>query len=369
VNGLRLLHLNTERGWRGGEVQTILLAKGLRERGHQCLLGVPAGSSLDRRCRAADLPVESLDPRGEFDLRAILRVAGMARRFGPDLVHYHTSHAVTLGSLASYRAGLRPAVASRRVSFPLSRNPLARFKYTHRVSRVIAVSEGIRRMVQETGIPADKVILIPSAVDLERFRDLRSREACRRELGVGENDFLVGAVGHLAAHKGHEVLIAAAGRLRHEGRGFRFLIVGSGEREAALRRQIEATGVGEIFRLLGFREEVAEILPALDLLAFPSLSGEGSPAALKEAMACGIPVVASDISGVREVVRSGEEGWLLPPGDPESLSAAILQFASQPGLALECGRRGRLRCREFGVERMVERTESVYREILREWVS
>jgi glycosyltransferase involved in cell wall biosynthesis len=366
VRPARLVHLNTERGWRGGEIQTLLLFRGLAGRGHQCLLVAPPDSPLAARSAEQHIPLQTVSARGEFDLPAAWTLAGILRRFQPDLVHYHTSHAITLGTLASYRAGRIPAVASRRVSFPLSRNPLAAWKYTHRVDRVIAVSEGIRNNLVTAGVPRERLDIIHSAVDLSRFRSLPEREAVRRKLGYPGQEFLVGAVGHLARHKGHAVLVEAARRLVLEGGEFRFLLVGQGEQEEALRRQIIESNLAGLFRLEGFAAEVAEILPGLDLLVFPSLSGEGSPAVLKEAMACGIPIVASSISGVEEVVRHGQEGILVEPGDAAALAAAIRRVASDRSLGIECARRGRERVQGFGVESMVESTERVYGKLLEE---
>ena len=360
----RLLHFNTERGWRGGEVQTLLLSRGLMKRGHQCLVVAPPASSLATKAREAGVPVEPVASRGEFDLAAAVALARLRRRFRPDLIHYHTSHAITLGTLSSVASARIPAVASRRVSFSLSRNPLATWKYTHRVDRIIAVSEGIRNLLTSAGIPRERIAVIHSAIDLDRFQHLRDRQEARRSLGYAPQDFVVGCVGHLAEHKGHSVLVEAAGLLSVQHGSLKYLLVGRGEREQMLRRQIQALGLESVFQLMGFSEDVAGILPALDLFVFPSLSGEGSPAVLKEAMACGLPVVASEISGVEEVIHHGREGLLVPPGDASALSAAILRFASDRSLGIQCGRLGREAVRRFGVDQLIDRTESLYGDLL-----
>jgi glycosyltransferase involved in cell wall biosynthesis len=327
------------------------------------MLAAPPGSRLEALGRAGGLETAPLQARGELDPAGVWRLARLCKRFQPDILHYHTSHAVTLGTLASYVAGRRPAVASRRVSFPLSRNPIARFKYTHRVDRVLAVSGGIRDLLAQAGIPESRIRVVHSAIDLERFRALRSRDEVRRELGLSTEAFVIGTVGHLASHKGHRVLVEAAARAASRAR-CRYLLVGTGECEASLRETVRRLGLQDSFRFVGFLERVEEFLPALDLFAFPSLSGEGSPAALKEAMACGIPVVASRISGVDEVARDGVEALLVPPGDAEALAAAVDRFASDGKLCLEFGRRGCQQAREFGVDPMVEATESAYRDVL-----
>ncbi len=363
MSPLRVLHVNTEKGWRGGEAQTLLLARGLSERGHASLIAAAPGSRLEALGREAGLETASVEALGELDPAGAWRLARIWKRFRPDLLHYHTSHAITLGTAASYLVGRRPAVASRRVSFPLSRNPVARFKYTHRVDCILAVSGGIRDLLVRAGIPESRLRVVHSAIDLGRFRTLRSRSEVRRELGFSSTDFVVGTAGHLAPHKGHRVLVEAAARAA-SGARCRYLVAGTGECEAALTDAVRRLGLQDSFRFAGFLERVEEILPGLDLFAFPSLSGEGSPAALKEAMACGVPVVASRISGVEEVARDGMESLLVPPGDAAALAAAIDKFASDQKLCLDFGRRGRQRAREFGVDRMVEATEAAYLEVL-----
>jgi glycosyltransferase involved in cell wall biosynthesis len=160
------------------------------------------------------------------------------------------------------------------------------------------------------------------------------------------------------------VLVEAAGRISSKHPSLRYLIVGIGEREEAVRLKVQSLGLEKVFRLMGFSEEVADILPALDLFVLPSLSGEGSPAALKEAMACGLPIVASAISGVEEVIHHEQEGLLVAPGDVAALSAAILRVASDRSLRIQCGRLGREAVRRNGVDQLVDQTESLYGELL-----
>jgi glycosyltransferase involved in cell wall biosynthesis len=359
-----VLHVNTEKGWRGGETQTLLLIQGLVDRGHHCLLLAPPGSPLEQKARRFGLRVEPLAARSEFDLSSMLALSRIVRDFQPDLIHYHTSRALGLGTLASYLGRRVPSVASRRVSFPLTRNPLAGWKYTHRVDRIIAVSEGIRRVLLDAGVPPSHIEVIHSCVDLERFRKVSDRKTLRRELGYEGGEFVVGTVGHLARHKGHAILVEAARILLSEPVPFRFLLVGEGEEQASLRRQLQESGLEGRFRLAGFVEEVADVLPALDLFVFPSLSGEGSPGAVKEAMACGIPIVATSIAGLDELLRDGMDGWLVPPGDPAALAETILRVASDQSLGIEFGRRSRERVLRFSPERMVEATESLYGKLL-----
>ena len=210
-----VLHLNTETGWRGGEAQTLRLAQGLQARGHQRLVAGPQQGELLKRAAAAGLTVVPLASRGEMDLRAARLLSRILRDERIDLLHAHTAHAVMLGTLATLFRRRRPAlVAARRLSFPLRSAFFGRIKYGLRVDRVIAVSEAIRRLLVRQGLRADRVAVVHSGIDLERFRQgdrRRFRSSLRPFLGdEADSAFLVGSVGHLAAHKGLDIFVAAA---------------------------------------------------------------------------------------------------------------------------------------------------------------
>ena len=361
---LSVLHVNTEPSWRGGEAQTLMLARGLVERGHRSLLAVPRGSAIQRAGRAAGLDPVALPMKGEFDPASIFGIAAVLRETPVDVLHYHTSHAVTLGTLATLIAGRRAAVLTRRVSFSLRRNPFARFKYTFRVDHLIAVADSVRWVMIAEGIAPDRVSVIHSGIDLSRFGATPDRAAVDRELGLPPDAFLIGCVGHLARHKGHGALIEAAGRVAASMPQLRLLMIGEGSERARLEAKAAAGPLAGRTLFVGFRDDVPRLMAALDLFVLPSLSGEGSPAVVKEAMACGVPVVATDLDGVREIVEDAREALLVPAGDPDRLAAAIRRAASDAVLRRALAAAGRARVKEFSSDRMVERTLEVYRQVL-----
>ena len=361
---LTILHVNTEPSWRGGEAQTLMLARGLVERGHTSRLAVPRGSAILRSARAAGLEAVALPMNGEFDPASIFGIAGILRESQVDVMHYHTSHAVTLGTLATLIAGRRAAVLTRRVSFSLRRNPLARIKYTFRVDHLIAVADSVRWVMIAEGIAPDRVSVIHSGIDLSRFQGAADRAGLDRELGLPPDAFLIGCVGHLAKHKGHGALLDAAGRVAASMPQLRLLMIGEGSERARLEARAASGPLAGRAIFVGFRDDVPRLMAALDLFVLPSLSGEGSPAVIKEAMACGVPVVATDLDGVREIVEDGREALLVPPADPDRLAAAIRRAASDAELRRALTEAGRARVKEFSSDRMVERTLEVYRQVL-----
>jgi glycosyltransferase involved in cell wall biosynthesis len=363
-----ILHLNTETGWRGGEAQTLRLAQGLQARGHKCLVAGPERGELLKRAAAAGLTVISLASRGEMDLRAARVLSRILREERVDLLHAHTAHAVMLGTLATLFRRRRPAlVAARRLSFPLRSAFFGRIKYGLRVDRVIAVSEAIRRLLVRQGLNPDRVAVVHSGIDPERFRHgdrRRFRESLRPFLGDDADEaFLVGTVGHLAAHKGVDVFLAAAAAAAREIPAARFVVIGRGEAEGALRRAADRLGVGSRVLFAGFRDDMPDVFAGLDLLVLSSVSGEGSPAVLKEAMAAGTPLVATALDGLEEIVEDARQGLLVPPGNAPALARAIVILAEDPGLRARYSAAALKRVMDFTADRMVERTESIYRSI------
>jgi glycosyltransferase involved in cell wall biosynthesis len=365
VNPRTVLHLNTEAGWRGGEAQTLRLAAGLQDRGLRCLIvGVPGGD-LVRRAAAAGMEVVPIPMRGEFDIVAARALARLIREEGVDLLHGHTAHAVTLGTLATLAPGRRPAaVAARRLSFPLRRALLGRLKYSFRVDRVIAVSEAIRRLLIRQGLDPARVVTVHSGIDPERFGGgdrKRFRESLRPVLGTQSDEaFLIGTAGHLAAHKGIDLFLAAA-----EIPQARFLVVGRGEGEPALRRDVARLGLEGRVVFAGFRDDMPDVFAGLDLFVLASTSGEGSPAVLKEAMAAGTPVVATALDGIEEIIEDARHGLLVPPGNAPALARSMILLARDRALRSGYAAAAKERVREFTADRMVEGTLSVYNSIER----
>ncbi|MFQ5876521.1 MAG: glycosyltransferase [Acidobacteriota bacterium] len=362
-----ILHVNTERSWRGGEAQTLLLARGLEARGHRCLLIVQPGSPLAARASGAGLETIPVRVRGELDLAAARRIAAALEREKVGLLHYHTGHAVTLGTVATLLAGRRPAVASRRVSFPFRSRLVGRLKYRLRVDRVVAVSEAIRARLIAQGLDPRRVVVIHSGIDPDRFSG-GDRARFRASIGgpavLPERGApLIGTVGHLAAHKGIDLFLEAAALAARELPGARFVIVGRGEREASLRRLAARLGMAGKAIFTGFRDDMPDVYAGLDQLVLASSSGEGSPAVIKEGMAAGLPVVATSLAGLDEIAEDGRHALLTPPGNAPAMARAMILLATDPALRARLVEAARVRVREFSADRMVERTESIYREI------
>lgn len=312
----RVLHIDTALEWRGGQQQLAYLLEG---RPSDLWAGVP-DSPLARRTRPPDLVLyPGNDPRN------LLRL----RHPPVDLVAAHTSHAHSAALLCG-----RPLIVHRRVDVP----PTSIWKY-RRATRIIAVSQKIRTVLIQAGLSPERIAVVHSGV--------RSRAGGRSILELPRPVY--GAIGALAAHKGHEVAIAALSRIPGS-----LVIAGEGERREFLLATARRLGVEERVFLLGQREDVADLLASFDVFVHPSHT-EGLGQVLAEALSAGSRVVATETGGIPEVV--GAAGILVPPNDPEKLAKAMVDALRLDRAAAT------VQARHFLAERMVKETGRIYEEV------
>jgi glycosyltransferase involved in cell wall biosynthesis len=347
----------------GGAQQVLYLLKGLSERGIENVLACRPESAI----AAAAAPYADVRPMrmgGDLDIGIVCRLRRCIRACRPDMVHLHSRiGADVMGGIACRLEGV-PVVHSRRQDNP-ERRWMVALKYRLH-DRVIAISEGIGRVLLSEGLPSEKLRVVRSAVDYAHFDRPCDRARVCAALGVAEDARLIGVVAQLIARKGHRFLIEALPPLVEELPSLRVLFFGKGPEEADLTQRIGEAGLDGHVRLAGFREDLPGVLPCLDLVVHPATM-EGLGVSLLQAASAGVPIVASNAGGMPEAVRDGLNGLLVPPGDVAALGAAVGRLLRQPALAKRMGRAGRVLMRsEFSIDVMVEGNLTVYRELLTE---
>jgi glycosyltransferase involved in cell wall biosynthesis len=303
--------------------------------------------------------------RGEADFWAAYRLSRAMKHHDCLLVHFHDAHAVALGAAAARRAHVPLRFITRRVDFPVKANRFSQRKYTQDVDGIIAISEGVRKVLIDSGIPSLLITVIPSGIDFSPFREVTSRDFLRREFSFAPDDYLVGIVAALEDHKGHTYLIQASKILKEQAPKIKFIVVGTGSLRIELDRQVRDLGVEDIVFFLGFREDVPRILASLDLFVLSShLEGLGT--SLLDAMASRLPVVATKTGGIPEVVINLQTGLLVPPRDPEALAQSILTLYRDRALAARLASRGfELVNQKFSAEGMAWKIIDLYEKIAR----
>ena len=265
-----------------------------------------------------------------------------------------TALALSLGGSALHSRFL----ATRRVDFHIGKNAFSRWKY-RQVERFICASSVIRTMLISDGIPADRTILIYEGIDLERVSAAPPLNV-HTEFWLPHNAPVVGNVAALVPHKGQRYLVDAVALVLRRVPDARFLIVGEGELEGALQRQIKRLHLKQHVVLTGFRPDVLSLHKSFDLFVMSSVT-EGLGTSVLDAMACGRPVVATRAGGLSEVVVDGDTGLLVPIRDPVALAEGISRLLEDPALRDRYGKGARTRARAtFNADRMVDETLLAY---------
>ncbi|HEY6218828.1 MAG TPA: glycosyltransferase family 4 protein [Gemmatimonadaceae bacterium] len=360
ARALTVLHIDTERGWRGGERQVFWLARAMLAAGHRPLVAARVGEPLAIRARTKGLEVVDCRPRGELDLRAAWRLRGVVSRMEVDVVHAHTAHAVTLGALALLGSSV-PLVASRRVDFPLRRGPTSRWKY-RRAARIIAVSSAVRRILVSGGIEESVIDVVPDGTDVHRRAEPASRDTLR-QLGVPAGAPLVVQVAQLVSHKDPVNFVRAMRVVVDAIPSAHGLLVGEGPLRSAATAEVKTLGLEGHVHFGGFRDDADALLASADVACLSSRE-EGMGSVLLDSMVFGRPVAATTAGGIPEVVRDGETGLLAPPESPKALGEALVRLLKDADLRRRMAAAGKERAGEFSVERMAERTVAIYEEVI-----
>jgi len=277
------------------------------------------------------------------------------------LVHTHSSVDSWLGLVAAKSLG-RPVVRSRHVSIPIRRRRALVYRLA---DRTITSGEGVRAMVIAAGVASERVVSIPAGVDAERFHSRVSGKPVRDELGLAGAPGVVGLVANVRGSKGHNVFLEAARAVLAAAPDTRFLVVGDGVGFDEVRRRVRDMGLDARVHLTGFRRDIPEVMAALDVLVLPSIRSEAISQVIPQALAVGTPVVASTVGGSPELIRDGENGRLVPPGDSGALAAAILDLLRDPERARAMARAGQAMVgARYTIDATMERTAAVYGALL-----
>jgi glycosyltransferase involved in cell wall biosynthesis len=330
------------------------------------LCGLKAPEPASRRLEAQGVPVTHLS-RGKFDPRILTDLVALGRKRGVRILHVHGYAAADFGRLAARRIGaglvLHEHFADPRMPAYQS---LADRWLAGLTDRAIAVSQSTAEfLVRERHVPADRVRLIWNGAPLDEFAPVSAERARAARLGLGLpiEATVIGSIARLSEQKGHVHLLDAAARVLQKRPEVRVLIAGDGDRAEALRAQAHALGITERVVFAGHREDVADVLGAIDIFCISSLY-EGTPLSLFEAMAAGKTIVSTAVDGCREVLEEGVTGLLVPPRDPAALADALRRVVEDTDFARRLGDSARSASTRYDARECVRKIEALYDEVL-----
>jgi glycosyltransferase involved in cell wall biosynthesis len=362
----RILHVISTLTRGGPEKQLALLAAGLpRDEFEVHVCALSRGGPLEEDLQRANIPVTVLGKRWKYDPIAWWQLRRHIARLQPDLVQTWMFTANTYGRTAARWAGVKHIVASERcVDSWKSWHHLAIDRRLARHTDAIVVnSEGVEEFYREQGIPTQMLRVIENGIGPPPKNNVTHDQLCD-ELGIPRGAHLLGAVGRLWHQKRIKDLIWATDLLKVIRDDAHLLILGDGPQRENLERFRDACLIDDKVHFLGQRDDVMRFMPHFALLWLAS-SYEGLPNVVMEAMASGVPVVATDIAGTRELVTPGVSGFLVSVGDRSGLARLAHKILEDPALRERLGEAGRQRIlAEFSVEAMVAKHVALYRELL-----
>ena len=378
---LRILHTDFHRGWGGQAARVLMLSQELVRRGHSVTIAAPRGE-LTRRTVASDAGI-TVDDSFHFHpparalsfLGDVRRMRSLLRRGGFDIVDVHGSQDTWVTSVARLLPGVPKGharaclVLTRHNTKRVRTNAANRALYGRAVDHLILVDESVRKqyaeLLNDRTIDPARISVIPSAYRADLFHEGVDGAPVRASLGLGEQDTLIGVAGRLVRDKGHTHLFQAVERLRAQYPRIALALAGAGPLETELKEEARTRGLETVAHFLGFRSDIAAVEAAFDIAVLPSVGCDASSAAIKESMALGVPIVASDIGGARSIIRDGETGLIVPPGDAAALERALRALMADPAKARAMAERARQEVStRYSIDRLADSTLAAYEKAL-----
>lgn len=360
---MKILFVDLDREWRGGQSQALLTVTGLRDRGHDAQLLAVGGSPLAQRAEAAGVPVHAVGPRARRIIAGYLLRRLLAKQ-KYDVIHVNEPHALTAAWLGRAQT-MVPVIASRRVAYPLGQKPLALKRYLA-ASRILAISRFVAQSLLNSGISAQHIEIVYEGVEVPQRVTEQDRAEARKRWSVDERKILLGCVGYLLPEKGQEQLVRAFPEVRARFPEARLLLAGDGPCRKTLESLARNFGLKDAIVFAGFVEDIRQVYAALDVFVFPSLA-EPLGTSLLAAMAWGLPVVAVASGGVPEYVQHDATGLLVPQAESNLLSAVLQQILGDRSLRDRLGNEARRKIEgAFSARRMVDGSVEAYERVLKE---
>jgi len=302
--------------------------------------------------------------KGRFDRSVVPSIRKLIIKYQIDVIHTHLYHANLYGRLAA-RHEKKPVIASVHNTYAHQkwhRHLINRYlgRYTFCVT---AGSADVKNdLIKIDHLPQEKILLLPNAIDLNRVSTSLPSHHAKHHLGFNHDDFVIGTVGRIEKQKGHEFLIQAISHIRnkHNIPKIKLLIIGDGDLLPALHQKCNMLGISDICKLPGSMPQLANIYRAIDVFVMPSL-WEGLSLAMLEAMAAELPIIATNVGGVNDVIKHEEHGLIVKPGDYFEISSAIQRLYFSPTLRKQLSLSGAQRVREnYSITSMASILSTLY---------
>lgn len=363
---MRVLHIASERTWRGGEQQMAYLIEELQQLQVNSFVACRRHSAFETYCQQHNIPHISLSFAKPLLPLAARQLQQYISRHQIQLLHLHSSLAHTLGVLTHLLGARADLILSRRVAFSIGRNPLSVFKYNYSgIKRIICVAEEVSRQMAASIADGSKCIVVHDGIDIDTLRNTINPQEkyLRHTYKIPPDVRLIGNVSALDRHKDYFTFLDTVKLLKEQGLQARYFAIGSGPLEQQIKAYARKLGLQNDVIFTGFIPNAKQALAELDILLFTTIK-EGLGSTVLDAFACRTPVVATNTGGIPEMVQDGITGMLAPVKSPEALAQKCLQVLQNPELREYLVENASKKVMEFTKEQTALKTLAVYKEVL-----
>ncbi len=361
---MKILHLSSEKTFRGGERQIAFLIEELNKLGVENLALVRADSDFEKYCSQYGIPYETAPFKNEIDFATAIKIKSLARDYSPDLIHAHTSKAHGLAFLAAKAGCPTKIIAARRVDFPLNKNFFTKMKYNSpQTAKIICVSEAIRKIVSDSIDNPAKCLVIRSGVDVDKFVDFKPSGKLRDQYSIPRDDKIIANLSALAEHKDYFTFLDAAETLLQSRDDLKFFVFGDGPMREEIATYAKNKNLNGSVIFTGYVENADELLPEIDVFLMSSKT-EGLGTAVLDAMAAGTPVCATYAGGIPEMIDHNFSGLLAPVGKSKLIAENVRKILDDAELRERLILGAKRKVRDFDKKIVARKTLEVYESVL-----
>ena len=361
---IKVLHIDTGYGWRGGQQQAFYLHSMLEDEFVDSIMLCQPGSEMSRLCKEHGLRYETVKMRGELDFIAVYHIAKIVNKEGIDIVHCHCAHSLSLGVLTKFFLIKLVLIAARRVDFPIKNNIFSRFKYkTNLVNHIVCISQNIKDIMIAAGIDEDKLSLIHSGVDTDKYADLSDAKTPLELQEHINKKTIIGTVAALTGHKDYPTLLKAAYLVLADRDDCVFIALGDGKDKAEIFALKEKLGLEDKFIYAGYKENVGDYLAFFNYFVLASKK-EGLGTSVLDAMSAGIPVIACASGGIPEMINHNENGLLVEKKNPQDLALKINYALNHPEEMQSFAEKSKEVVKEFSIRNTIKKNADLYKNFI-----
>lgn len=361
---LKVLHIDIEKGWRGGQQQSFYLHSKLINQKIDSLMLCRKSSAFETHCKNNNVRVLSINFHGEYDFISGLFLAWYCYKNKINIIVSHSSHSLSLGLFAKLFYRKMKLIAVRRVDFQIRNNLLSKWKYqTMLLNKIVCVSDYVKKIISINDKISNKVITITDGIDTQRYKTEFDKRELRKKYDINSDSLIVGTIASFVGHKDYETLIRAIPFVLEKIQNIFFIFVGDGYLMNPMKMLASELNVDSKIRFEGFQTRIVEYLNLFDIFVLSSKM-EGLGTSILDAQSAGIPVVATAAGGIPEIIINGYNGELVPPQNPKLLADAIVKFCENENYRKKISANSLITVKEYDIQITYQKYLKLFNELL-----